>query len=56
MVMCSASVLIVPSAGRSDIEDKHEECWKTDLIEKTNPAWKDLYEDLLSGFPGQAGE
>jgi hypothetical protein len=20
------------------------------------PGWKDLYEDLVSGFPGQAGE
>ena len=27
-----------------------------DLIEKTNPDWKDLYEDLISGFPDQVGE
>ncbi len=23
--------------------------WKLDLIEKSNPQWKDLYEDLVSG-------
>jgi putative endonuclease len=23
--------------------------WKLDLIENTNPEWKDLYEDLVSG-------
>ena len=30
--------------------------WKMNLIEKTNPKWKDLYKELESGFPGQAGE
>jgi putative endonuclease len=35
---------------------KYNRKWKTDLIEKTNPIWKDLYEDLISGFPDQVGE
>ena len=35
---------------------KYNRKWKTDLIEKTNPRWKDLYEDLISGFPDQVGE
>jgi len=35
---------------------KYNRKWKMDLIEKMNPEWKDLYEDLISGFPGQAGE
>jgi putative endonuclease len=35
---------------------KYNRQWKIDLIEKMNPDWKDLYEDLASGFPGQAVE
>jgi putative endonuclease len=35
---------------------KYNRKWKIDLIEKANPDWKDLYEDLITGFPGQAGE
>ena len=35
---------------------KYNRKWKLDLIEKSNPVWKDLYEELISGFPGQAGE
>jgi putative endonuclease len=35
---------------------KYNRKWKLDLIEKLNPECKDLYEDLISGFPGQAGE
>jgi putative endonuclease len=35
---------------------KYDRKWKTDLIEVANPAWKDLYEDLISGFPDQVGE
>ena len=35
---------------------KYNRKWKTDLIEKANPYWKDLYEDLISGFPDQVGE
>jgi putative endonuclease len=35
---------------------KYNRKWKIDLIEKVNPDWKDLYEDLIAGFPGQAGE
>jgi putative endonuclease len=30
--------------------------WKLELIEKMNPEWKDLYGDLVSGFPDQVGE
>lgn len=29
--------------------------WKEDLIEKMNPDWKDLYEDLGNGIPAFAG-
>ena len=29
---------------------KYNRKWKTDLIEKANPEWNDLYEDLISGF------
>ncbi len=35
---------------------KYNRKWKLDLIEKSNPEWKDLYEELLSGFPDQVGE
>jgi len=35
---------------------KYNRKWKTDLIEKANPHWKYLYEDLISGFPDQVGE
>ena len=35
---------------------KYNRKWKTDLIEKVNPGWEDLYEDLISGSPGQARE
>ncbi len=35
---------------------KYNRKWKTDLIEKSNPDWKDLYEDIISGFPDQVGE
>jgi putative endonuclease len=34
---------------------KYNRTWKTDLIEKTNPEWKDLYEEIIHGSPGQAG-
>ncbi len=34
---------------------KYKRKWKLDLIEKDNPEWKDLYESLVSGSPGQAG-
>lgn len=30
--------------------------WKLELIEKLNPEWKDLYEDMIAGFSGQARE
>ena len=35
---------------------KYNRKWKTDLIEKANSEWNDLYEDLISGFPDQVGE
>ena len=35
---------------------KYNRKWKLDLIEKVNPEWKDLYEDLVAGFPDQVGE
>ena len=35
---------------------KYNRKWKTDLIEKANPGWKDLYDGLLSGFPDQVVE
>jgi putative endonuclease len=35
---------------------KYNRKWKTDLIEKANPDWKDLYENLISGSPDQVGE
>ena len=30
--------------------------WKLELIEKSNPNWNDLYDDLVPGFSGQARE
>jgi putative endonuclease len=35
---------------------KYNRRWKMDLIEKMNPDWKDMYEELISGFPDQVGE
>ena len=32
---------------------KYNRKWKIDLIEKSNPDWKDLYEELISGLPDQ---
>ena len=31
---------------------KYPRKWKLNLIEKENPLWKDLYEELVSGYPG----
>jgi putative endonuclease len=42
--------------GREKRLKKYNRKWKLDLIEKSNPEWKDLYEELLSGFPDQVGE
>jgi putative endonuclease len=42
--------------GREKRLKKYNRKWKLDLIEKLNPEWKDLYEELLSGFPDQVGE
>ena len=30
--------------------------WKLELIEKENPEWKDLYDELISGLPDQVGQ
>ena len=35
---------------------KYNRKWKIDLIEKSNPDWKDLYEELISGLPDQVGQ
>ena len=35
---------------------KYNRKWKLDLIEKSNPDWKDLYEELITGFPDQVRE
>ncbi len=35
---------------------KYNRQWKIDLIENMNPNWKDLYEDLINGFPDQVVE
>ena len=35
---------------------KYKRRWKLELIEKENPQWKDLYEDLVSGLPDQVGQ
>jgi len=42
--------------GREKRLKKYNRKWKVDLIEKSNPEWKDLYEELLSGFTGQVGQ
>jgi putative endonuclease len=34
---------------------KYNRQWKLKLIEEVNPDWKDLYDDLITGSPGQAG-
>jgi putative endonuclease len=35
---------------------KYNRKWKLDLIEKSNPEWNDLYEDLISGLSDQVGQ
>ncbi len=30
--------------------------WKLELIEKDNPDWRDIYEEIIPGFCGQATE
>jgi len=42
--------------GREKRLKKYNRKWKLDLIEKSNPDWKDLYEKLITGFPDQVGE
>jgi putative endonuclease len=31
---------------------KYPRKWKINLIEKGNPHWKDLYKELVPGYPG----
>ncbi|MBW1984881.1 MAG: GIY-YIG nuclease family protein [Deltaproteobacteria bacterium] len=31
---------------------KYKRKWKLNLIEKANPKWKDLYDTVISGYPG----
>lgn len=38
--------------GREKRLKKYCRKWKLDLIEKQNPSWKDLYEEITSGLPG----
>jgi len=35
---------------------KYNRKWKFALIEKLNPDWRDLYEELISGLPDQVGQ
>ncbi|TAN41730.1 MAG: GIY-YIG nuclease family protein [Nitrospirae bacterium] len=42
--------------GREKRLKKYNRKWKLDLIESVNPAWNDLYDELLAGFPDQVGE
>jgi len=35
---------------------KYNRKWKLELIEKENPGWRDLYEELVSGLPDQVGQ
>ena len=35
---------------------KYKRQWKIDLIERENPGWADLYDELISGLPDQVGE
>jgi len=34
---------------------KYKRQWKIDLIERENPGWADLYDELISGLPDQVG-
>ena len=35
---------------------KYNRQWKSELIEKENPEWRDLYNDLVSGLPDRVGQ
>ena len=35
---------------------KFKRKWKLNVIEDSNPKWKDLYEDIIIRFPDQVGE
>jgi putative endonuclease len=35
---------------------KYNRKWKLALIEKLNPDWRDVYEELISGLPDQVGQ
>jgi len=38
---------ILPAIAREKAIKKWRRTWKVALIEKTNPAWRDLYGDIL---------
>ena len=42
----------VNAIGREKHIKKYPRKWKLNLIEKENPHWKDLYKELVSGYPG----
>jgi len=42
----------VNSISREKRIKKYPRKWKLNLIEKENPYWKDLYKELVSGYPG----
>jgi len=42
----------VKAISREKRIKKYPRKWKINLIEKENPHWKDLYKDLVSGYPG----
>ena len=35
---------------------KYNRQWKLELIEKENPEWRDLYNELVSGLPDRVGQ
>ena len=35
---------------------RYDRKWKLELIEKENPEWRDLYNELTSGLPDQVGQ
>lgn len=47
---------VISARARERQLKKWKRSWKIDLIEKDNPAWKDLYPSIIefSGPPGQA--
>ena len=42
----------VKAISREKRIKKYPRKWKLNLIERENPRWKDLYKDLVPGYPG----